>query len=216
MSRRSASRTHRILLLGVLLAAAAGATAVAASQAVTSQNLTSWNAAAALCSSPQTVTASVSRDSYVLQSAGSSNFGTSSDLFVQSKSGSSNRRTLLAFTLPSAPAGCSLTAATLRLWQTAGVSGRTIDVYRAAASWTEGGVTWNNHPAVAGTAVGAASSSSSGWRTWNVLVHTEALYSGTNTGFVVRDRTENDPNSPEQKYSSREGVSDPQLVLTFG
>jgi hypothetical protein len=209
------SRLRYVALgLGVLLASAA-ATAIAASNAVTSQKLTAWNAAANLCS-PQTITATPSRDSDVNQGSPTSNFGTSSDLYVQSKSGSANRRTLVQFTLPAVPAGCSLTAATLRLYNLSGVAGRTIDVYRAAASWTETGVTWNNQPAVTGTAVGAASSSSTGYRTWDILAHAQALYSGTNNGFVVRDRTEDAGTSPEQKYQSREGGSnDPELVLTF-
>ena len=218
-ARRHAGRLPRrgraALALGLLLASAA-ATAVAAGNAVTSEKLTAWNAAANLCPAPQTLTASASRDSYVDQGSPTSNFGASSDLFVQSKSGPQNRRTLVQFTLPGAPAGCSLAVATLRLNNTAGAAGRTIDVYRAAASWTETGVTWNNQPAATGTAVGAASSSSTGWRTWDVLAHVQAMYSGANNGFVLRDRTEDAAASPEQKYQSREGSpNDPELVLTF-
>jgi hypothetical protein len=216
----------RLLAIAVLASAAALVvasglvTGSAAGLSLSSQKLTVWKSATTVpvCASPGNQTITTNRDAYLDQADANKNLGTGvSDLFVMSKSGSDNRRLIVGFTLPAVPAGCSVTAATLRLNSTSGVSGRTIDAYRAGGTWTEGGVTWNNQPSMAGTAVGAPSSSATGWRTWDVLAHVQAMYSGSNDGFLLRDRTEGTRASPEQKYQSREGSpNDPQLVLTFG
>lgn len=131
----------------------------------------------------------------------------------------------MSFNLPAKPAGCSVTVARLRLWQTAGTNGRTIQAYRANAAWTEsgaGGVTWNTAPGTAGTPATLASSNGTGWREWtgaNMVTLVEALYMGPNNGFVLRDATEGASSAPEQKYQSRQGSpdsQDPELVVTFG
>jgi hypothetical protein len=169
---------------------------------------------AAQCQNPGTVTLTANRDSYVNQSSANQNFGTASDLFVESKSGNQNRRTLVGFNLPAVPTGCAVTGATLRLFSTAAVNGRTLDAYRAAGAWTEPGVTWNNQPATSGTAASAASGT--GWRAWAVTPQVLEMYSGTNHGFLIRDRTENATSAAEQKFDSRENTNRPQLLLTFG
>ena len=85
------------------------------------------------CASSGSQLVAPAADSYVDQGSPTANNGTSADLFVQSKSGNANKRTLVRFNLPSIPAGCSLTGATLKLFSTAEITGRTIDVYRADA-----------------------------------------------------------------------------------
>jgi large repetitive protein len=75
-------------------------------------------------------------------------------------------------------------------------------------------VTWNNQPATAGAATSTASGT--GWRAWSVAPQVLEMYSGTNHGFLIRDRTENAPSGIEQKFDSRENVNRPQLLLTFG
>jgi hypothetical protein len=166
------------------------------------------------CQNPGTVTLTASRDSFVAQSSPNQNFGIASDLFVESKSGNQNRRTLVGFNLPSVPTGCTVTGATLRLFSTAAINGRTLDTFRAGGAWTETGVTWNNQPATAGAATSTASGT--GWRAWSVAPQVLEMYSGTNHGFLIRDRTENAPSGIEQKFDSRENVNRPQLLLTFG
>jgi hypothetical protein len=214
---RRLRRAAPAMWIAVAGALGAAATAVGAANAVQSERLTAWNSATAICAGTQVLTRPSARDAYVAQDSPNQNYSTVSDLFVTSKSGSQNRRSLISFTLPTTPHGCTLTAAELRIWNPSGVAGRTIDVYRANATWTEAGLTWNNQPATTGTAVGAPSSGSSGWRTWGVLDHVQSMYStGVNHGFVIRDRTENAATSPEQKYQARDGSpNDPELVLTF-
>ena len=161
-----------------------------------------------------TVTATA--DAWTDQASPSQNMGGDSALYVQSRSGSQNRRALVRFAPPTVPAGCSLTAATLRIYNDVPRSDRTIDAYRAAATWAENTVAWNNQPATTGTAVGSTTVSVVGWQEWTVTAHVQAQYT-TNDGFVLRDRTENQAGGREPKYLSREsGVNAPQLVISWG
>jgi hypothetical protein len=149
------------------------------------------------------------------QSSPSTNKGDDSALKVTSKSGNSNVRTLVGFSLPTdVPAGCAVQSATLRLHAGSAVDGRTLQVLRASAAWTEGGVTWSNQPSTTGTAATVASGL--GWREGNVTAIVQAQAAGANHGFVVRDPTEGSAASPEQSFASRENGSDqPQLVVTY-
>jgi hypothetical protein len=167
------------------------------------------------CSSPgsQTVTASI--DSYVKQDDPTGNFGIAPDIFVQSRATALNRRLLVKFTLPSQPANCSVSMAVLRLFATATAPGRTIQVFRAAASWTETGVTWNNQPATDGVA-STYSPTANGWHEATVTARVQELYPGTDNGFILRDQTEDSGGTQDQKYDSRENTNDPELRITFG
>jgi hypothetical protein len=52
---------------------------------------------------------------------------------------------------------------------------------------------------------------------WTVTSAAQTFYTGTNTGFLIRDATENG-GGVEQSFNSREKGADnpPQLVITFG
>jgi hypothetical protein len=153
----------------------------------------------------------------VLQSSPTSNFGGDSALKVDSKSGNGNARALVRFALPQIPAGCRVTGATLRLYAASYKAGRTLQAFRLGATFLEGGVNWNSQPATTGTAATAPSASSAGYVQWSVTSHAQAMYTGTNTGFLIRDATENGPGM-DQSFNSREKGADnpPQLVVTFG
>ena len=166
----------------------------------------------------QTVVAST--DAWIDEANPTQNFASTGTLQVQSRNSGRNQRALVRFTLPSVPAGCSVTAATLRLYANSSIAGRTIDVYRAAAPWNEGTVTWNTRPGTTGTAVGSASLGAAGWQQWTVTTQVIAQYT-TNDGFVVRDSTESqNPGQLQQIYRSREASGTPnnrpELVVTFG
>jgi hypothetical protein len=166
------------------------------------------------CSNPGSQTVLTTKDSSVQLNSPGSNFG-DDPLTVKSRSGS-NHRALVYFPLPAVPTDCVLFQATLRLNAFTASSGRTIEAYRAAASWTETGVSWLNQPSTAGTAATAASGN--GWREWTVTAHVGAMYSGANEGFVLRDQSEDAGGAgATQTYRSREDGSDiPELVLRFG
>lgn len=176
----------------------------------------SFAAAASFCSSPGGQTVSTDGDTYVRQDQATNNFGTANDLYVQSRDGSRNRRTLVNMPLPSKPSGCVVSSAILRLYATTVQTGRTIEAYRAAASWTETGVNWDTQPATVGGAATSDSGSSIGWKEWNVTVQVDLMYSGSNKGFLLKDATENLAAAPDQIYQSREGGSnDPELIVSF-
>jgi predicted ribosomally synthesized peptide with SipW-like signal peptide len=162
----------------------------------------------------QTVTAGA--DAWIDQAAPSSNLGADSVLKVTTKGPNLNTRALVQFNLPSLPAGCSVTTATLRMHNKSPVSGRTLAAYANSAAWTENGVTWANQPGTTGSASTAATPSSAGWMQWDVTSQVQGMYSGSNNGFSVRDQTENGP-GVEQQFDSREaGINLPELVVTFG
>jgi hypothetical protein len=168
------------------------------------------------CTAPP-VTAAVDRDAWVLQSSPTSNFGTDSVLKVDSKSGG-NARALVRFTLPTIPAGCQITGATLRLYAGSYKEGRTLQAIRLNGTtpvWSESLVNWNNQPATTGTPATAPSRTSPGYVDWNVTSMMSGMYSN-NKGFLVRDAVEN-AGGMEQQFNSREKPDNrPQLVITFG
>jgi CSLREA domain-containing protein len=166
------------------------------------------------CTAPGTVTVGANADSWLLQSSSSSNYGSDSVLKVDSKSGN-NARALVRFALPTLPAGCSVTGATLRLHSSSHKDGRTLQALQVTSAWTEGDVRWNNQPAT-GT-VAATAASGSGYRSWSVAQQVTAMYTGANHGFLIRDAAEGG-SGVEQGFHSREKGSDnpPRLVLTFG
>lgn len=168
------------------------------------------------CSSPGSATVTANADAYIDQFVPTANDGANASLFVRSGL-LTNRRSLVGFPLPAIPAGCTLSQATLSLFTTSSATGRTIDVYRAGGSWTEGGVTWSNAPAPAGAAASAATAS--GTVGWDVTAQTQVLYSpGPNNGFVIRDSAEGSATLSQQVYQAREGAPDsrdPTLYLAW-
>jgi large repetitive protein len=177
----------------------------------------SFTAAATFpCSNPGTQTVTASDDAYIDQNSAGTNFGNAATLSVQSRNASRNRRALVRFSLPSIPSNCTLTTATLRLNASAAAAGRTLQAQRVTSSWTETGVTWNLVPTV--TTTGQATvASGAGWRQWTVTTPVQAMYSGNNYGFMVRDSSDNQGGAGAlQTFSSRTGANPPELVLTFG
>jgi hypothetical protein len=160
------------------------------------------------------ITLASGRDSWVLSSATTSNHGSDGVLKVESKQGD-NARALVRFELPQLPAGCVVTQASLQLHAGSATGGRTLQALRIASPWTEAGVTWSNQPAVSGTA--ATTTSGSGYRTWTVTEQVDAMYSGANHGFLVRDAAENGGGQLQGLHSREKGTDNPpRLVLTLG
>jgi signal peptidase I len=176
------------------------------------------NAAASFCTSPGSQTVYPSMDSWVDERKATFNYGSRRTMFVISSSGGSGDagRSLVQFSLPSAPDGCTMTSATLRVFAESFQLGRTIAVYRNSGSWSEGGVTWNNMPGYTGTAV--TTSSGYGWLEWTVTDHASVMYSGSNYGFLIMDYNEGDPGSNQetQRFATRESGTYPELVITWG
>jgi hypothetical protein len=156
-------------------------------------------------------------DSWIGESSPLDVKGDDSTLKVQSKAPADNMRALVRFALPSAPAGCVVASATLRLYApSASPDPRTLQAYRLASAWGENNVSWANQPQTAGgpaqTGMGA------GYVEWNVAGQVQAMYSsGQHHGFLVRDASEGDIAGAEQQFHSREKLETvPELVLSFG
>jgi hypothetical protein len=196
-------------------------TTTAAFTGQTSDTANSVGTAASFCASPGGTTLTATADTTGYQTNPTTIYGASTDVGVGS-SNNANGRVLVRFTLPVLAANCDITDATLRLYAHTPVAGRTIDVYRvdpASPAWSEAATNWNTLPATTGAAVGTASLAAAGWQQWTVTTMVTSFYAGTNSGFYVRDRTENSAGSTWQLYAARENATvanRPQLVLTWG
>lgn len=169
-----------------------------------------------VCDGPDSQTVVAAADAWIDEANANQNSGSTGTLQVRSSNASGNQRSLVRFALPAVPAGCSVTAATLRLYADSQIIGRTIDVHQAASAWDEGTVTWNTSPGATGTAVGSLTLGVAGWQEWTVTAQVIAQYT-SNNGFVVRDGTEEAVLPLQQIYRSREsGTNRPELVVSFG
>ena len=126
-----------------------------------------------------------------------------------------NRQTLVDFAMPTVPAGCSITSATLSFTMDSGTSGRTLEAYRAATTWNENTTTWITKPDPAGTAASTLSASA-GVISAAVKDQVQAIYPTSPFGFVVKDSVENAGTAAEQAILSRTGGTGPKLALVFG
>jgi hypothetical protein len=100
-----------------------------------------------------TTTVRSNLDSYVSEANPDQNYGSLEYMYVWAESGSlGDCRALVEFPLSSVPVDAVITFAELRFstisWN---ASGRTYEFRRITGGWTEGGVTWNNQPAVTST-----------------------------------------------------------------
>ncbi|MGQ0805173.1 MAG: DNRLRE domain-containing protein [Actinomycetota bacterium] len=175
----------------------------------------SFQAATSFCVAPGTVTVTSDTDSYVASATPTTNYGSAPDLWVGSSVNFGNARALVAFPMPAMPANCTVTSATLRVNSVFSSGARTIQVFRAAATWSGTTVTWNTQPATTGTA--ATTTAAVGWNTWTVTSQVQAIYSGSDFGFILRDQTESAAGDGFwQQYQSLNSTTDPELLVTFG
>jgi hypothetical protein len=130
-----------------------------------------------------------------------------------------NTRAVMRFDMPPIPATCSLTSATLWLYATRSDPGAIVDVYRiapAAGGWTAPGIRWGNLPATTGSGTPGGNPGVLGWQSWPVTTQVSGLYAEGNSGFLVRDRTDNaSAGGRWQLYDSDNSPNKPRLVLTW-
>jgi parallel beta-helix repeat protein len=152
-----------------------------------------------------TLTFIANADSYVRDASLTSNYGTNTQLWVDSGT-NENYESYLKFTV-SGVIG-SVQSATLRVYSTSG----TVDgpaVYATTSSWTETGITWNTRPARTSGGMDDKGAIATGvWVEYNVT----ALITGDGTYSFVLVTTSTDAVS----FSSHEGSQPPQLVLKIG
>jgi hypothetical protein len=192
----------------------------AAALGLSPRSLTVFSAPATVPLSTCTPTAVA--DAYVdgaLLAAGS-NFGTAATLSVRSDV-LGNRRSLVRFDLTACPdfSNARVTSATMHLVATSAAAGRTYDVHRVTASWSETAVTWNNQPAVAGSAT-AGTTTAAGQMSWDVAADVSSFAAGsaTNFGWRIGDRSEGAAVAATSTFASREDgtpVNRPRLVIEY-
>jgi len=118
---------------------------------------TTASAPATLAAPTTSRTLTPTADSYANAGVPAAKLGTGSSLAAQ---GSPAATSYLKFTLPKAPAGKTLQAATLRVRTTnlASAGSATAKTVKLAGNgWTEAGLTWANRPAVTGATLGSLS-----------------------------------------------------------
>jgi hypothetical protein len=182
------------------------------------------------CAAPGTITVTSDRDTYVVEAQPDQNFGTDTTMTVQTSATDGNQHALVHFSLPSAPAYCTVIAATLTLTFGAGPCsvGSTLNVYPLTSSWAEGddtsGVTWNTQPGIGSLAAQATVQSSNctggsiSWSGPGLASVVQAQETGANNGLEVRDDLQSwTGGTAANEFRTRESASSPpQLQVTFG
>lgn len=136
-----------------------------------------------------------------------------------------NKRSFVKFDLTSCaiPAVADVRSASLRLkLLTAPSASRTHNVTRVTGAWSEGTVTWNLQPGVAGAPTASITTGAADGATVQADVRTDVASfvagSATNHGWRLRDASEGSATAREATYASREhatAADRPQLVVTW-
>jgi 2',3'-cyclic-nucleotide 2'-phosphodiesterase (5'-nucleotidase family) len=163
-------------------------------------------------------------DSYISSGRATSNYGTSTSLYVQSSSVSTygNERAWLKFDLFSLPVGATITSASLQLWdwKAAGAALPTEVRGGNGDTWTEAGINWNNQPTFGDPlstqtlAAGAVNL----WYNWDVTSFVQGKWAGNKlVSLVVKPVNEGstDATAPAYTFDSKEYSSTrPVLQVT--
>ncbi len=209
-------RSLSLLLVALAVGGGVRFTASAFS-AATANSDSSFATAASFCG---TVTVPAAADTYSHGDAKTSNFGTESNIWA--RSGPEVSRAYVRFGLPQR-GSCTVLSATLKLFTSSGATDgtpRTLLAFRAASSWGETTLTWNNQPATTGTSSSVVVLNGFfGWLSWDVTARVNDIYAGTagDSSFVIRDSSETGGSQRYySRFNSRENSTNrPVLEITF-
>lgn len=160
-------------------------------------------------------------DAEVASGSPGSNFGTNSNLFIESSTAAGTfgiERGWLKFDLSSIPANSTITSATLQLWNWKSTGPAfPVEVRGAPDSWTETGITWTSQPApgdVLDTQTLAAGTANA-WYSWNVTPYVQGELTGDKTAsFVVKPVDEAQSGGPSYGFDAKEfGSNAPVLQV---
>jgi hypothetical protein len=190
--REDQETMKRSVLIAILVAGIVAAAAGAAAVGIVSQKISIFTKSLthASCTLPGT---SVSDDVYTDENAATTNTGAATTTISLSPRTSPARRRYgfvrFDFTACSLPANAQVDSATLAVNVSTAMAGRTITVTAATGAWTEGALTWNTNPTVAGAATGTFSANAAGAKTVDVSADVADWVSGatTNNGWRLAD-----------------------------
>lgn len=129
-----------------------------------------------------------SEDSWCYENAKTTNYGTDTELDIKfNQSTADYRVTYIKFgDLSTAPHVSSIDKVYLRIYVT--TTGDITDgtVYRVSASWTEGGVNWNNRPAVAGDNLATINYNNAGEQLLDITNTVKDWINGVTDNYGIR------------------------------
>lgn len=175
--------------------------------------------ATTFCTSPGSATVTADADSYVDQGSQSSTAGGTATYLVVTSQGGSARRIFVGFPMPTVPSRCTVTSATLQIWASSQIAGRTLGACRAdpgAVAWTEAGLSWANQPMHVGTPATVVMPNVDQYVEWTVTDLVRDVYALGDNGFVVRDQDETGGGAWQQFHSRSVATNQPQLHVAWG
>jgi 2',3'-cyclic-nucleotide 2'-phosphodiesterase (5'-nucleotidase family) len=162
-------------------------------------------------------------DAQVASGSAAANFGTTTNLFVESSTAAGTfgiERAWLKFSLAGIPSGSIISNATLQLWnwKSTGVS-LPVEVRSGSNdSWTETGITYANQPAFGGVldTQTLASGAVNAWYGWNVTPFVVTEFAGDKTvSLLVKPVDEALAGAPSYGFDAKEfGSNAPVLRIT--
>jgi hypothetical protein len=165
-------------------------------------------------------------DTYIANAATTTNYGTSTSLYVKGKN-QDKKRSLLQFDLSSIPSNAIIDSASFSMYKTGGVNGESVALYRLTKAWTETGATWNkadgtnswtfaggdaNSTIVATVNMG----STTGYKNWNVKSMVQGWVSGTYPNYgLTALRNPEGSGVKDMIFASRESTNKPTLYVSY-
>ncbi|MFJ3723529.1 DNRLRE domain-containing protein [Streptomyces sp. NPDC090045] len=162
------------------------------------------------------VQVTAAQDTYANAGAPGTNYGTSGSLAVR---GTSFYASYLRFDLPAAPAGTVLKSATLSV-KTSTMSGAgttdTVSVVPITGSWSEGGTTYTNRPALGGPALGSFAGIPDGSAVHTTALTTATVAAALGGGYDLALSSTGTDALWLWSSEAQANEGTPQLTLTFG
>jgi 2',3'-cyclic-nucleotide 2'-phosphodiesterase (5'-nucleotidase family) len=163
-------------------------------------------------------------DAQVVEGSPTTHYGTKTYLYVQSAASGSylDERAWLKFDLSALPAGATITSASLEMtaWKAQGGDLAVSAHASSDDSWTEGGLNWNNQPAI-GSQLDTTTLTSgvTGLYTWDVTSLVQSEYAGDQTAtLLLKADAEGSASAKTYAFDSKEwgtAAERPRLVVSY-